>query len=212
MRLKLSAIMLAAACALPAPAAAEVLTFDDLGTNAFTPIPTSYHGYVWDYWATVNGTNYGPSGYANGVVSGGNSACACASDFSQPFETISRMGLFTFGGGAFTSAWRDGATLLIEGRLGGTTLFSSSSVLNTSGPSLLTFNWSGINNLRFSISGGTQNPGLPGAGNYFALDNLSLTAAGVPEPATWGLMILGFGLIGGLMRRRTQPAVRVAYA
>jgi hypothetical protein len=27
-------------------------------------------------------------------------------------------------------------------------------------------------------------------------------AGGVPEPATWGLMLLGFGLVGGSMRRR----------
>jgi hypothetical protein len=26
----------------------------------------------------------------------------------------------------------------------------------------------------------------------------------VPEPATWAMMILGFGLIGGAMRRRIR--------
>jgi hypothetical protein len=35
--------------------------------------------------------------------------------------------------------------------------------------------------------------------NSFEFDNI---AAGVPEPATWALMILGFGAIGGAMRRR----------
>jgi PEP-CTERM motif len=30
--------------------------------------------------------------------------------------------------------------------------------------------------------------------------------AGVPEPATWAILILGFGLIGGAMRSRTAPA------
>jgi hypothetical protein len=34
------------------------------------------------------------------------------------------------------------------------------------------------------------------------LDGVSLTAA-VPEPATWAMMIAGFGLIGASMRRRT---------
>lgn len=33
-----------------------------------------------------------------------------------------------------------------------------------------------------------------------ALDNVSISA--VPEPATWGLMILGFGAIGAFLRRR----------
>lgn len=35
--------------------------------------------------------------------------------------------------------------------------------------------------------------------------------AGIPEPASWGMMIIGFGLAGGAMRRRRQ-AVRVTYA
>ena len=34
---------------------------------------------------------------------------------------------------------------------------------------------------------------------------------GVPEPAAWGLMLVGFGLVGGAMRRRRQ-SVRVTYA
>lgn len=32
----------------------------------------------------------------------------------------------------------------------------------------------------------------------------------VPEPATWAMMIAGFGLIGGALRRRQAPAVRFA--
>jgi hypothetical protein len=36
----------------------------------------------------------------------------------------------------------------------------------------------------------------------FAIDDLRFTAAGVPEPATWGLMILGFGAAGSMLRRR----------
>ena len=36
-------------------------------------------------------------------------------------------------------------------------------------------------------------------------------AGAIPEPATWGLMILGFGAIGGAMRRRrTTTSVRFA--
>lgn len=38
-----------------------------------------------------------------------------------------------------------------------------------------------------------------------------LSFAAVPEPATWGLMILGFGMVGGAMRRRAvKTAVRFA--
>lgn len=38
------------------------------------------------------------------------------------------------------------------------------------------------------------------------------TIAAVPEPATWAMMILGFGLIGGTMRRRQRQSVRYGFA
>jgi len=45
---------------------------------------------------------------------------------------------------------------------------------------------------------------------FSLLDNVSMVASGaVPEPATWGMMILGFGFVGFSMRRRgsaTLPA------
>ena len=44
-------------------------------------------------------------------------------------------------------------------------------------------------------------------GNSFEFDNLS---AAVPEPAAWGMMILGFGLVGGVLRRR--PSTKVKFA
>ncbi len=36
-------------------------------------------------------------------------------------------------------------------------------------------------------------------------------SSGVPEPATWALMLAGFGLIGATMRRRQKVAVRYAF-
>ncbi len=40
----------------------------------------------------------------------------------------------------------------------------------------------------------------------------SALAGGVPEPTTWALMILGFGAVGGAMRRRTKTSARVTFA
>ena len=37
--------------------------------------------------------------------------------------------------------------------------------------------------------------------------NLNLSTVAVPEPATWGMMILGFGLAGGALRRSRTLAV-----
>lgn len=46
--------------------------------------------------------------------------------------------------------------------------------------------------------------GLSYTSNSGALFSEINAPGGVPEPATWGMMILGFGLIGGLLRRRTN--------
>ena len=46
-----------------------------------------------------------------------------------------------------------------------------------------------------------------GDGNDYA-GNFRISAAGaVPEPATWGLMIVGFGMVGAAARRRTRTSV-----
>ena len=45
-------------------------------------------------------------------------------------------------------------------------------------------------------------------GNY-TIDNFT---AGVPEPATWALMILGFGAVAGAMRTKRRPAIRLRSA
>lgn len=61
-----------------------------------------------------------------------------------------------------------------------------------------------ISGLRTLENGGS-------AVNFESLRQVSIGLAGapaVPEPATWALMILGFGLVGGAMRRR----VKLSYA
>ncbi len=50
---------------------------------------------------------------------------------------------------------------------------------------------------------------LESSSNSFEIDNLAVAGV-VPEPATWGLMILGFGAAGALIRRRRAMAPAVA--
>ena len=72
-----------------------------------------------------------------------------------------------------------------------------------------TVNW-GQYTRRFTATGATTRLQFtnttPVGDNFTGLDNVSLAA--VPEPASWGLMILGFGLVGGAMRRRSAGAGR----
>jgi hypothetical protein len=60
-------------------------------------------------------------------------------------------------------------------------------------------------------SAGTYNLVLSVAnlGNTVSSYSGTVDFAAVPEPASWGMMIGGFGLVGGAMRRR---AVKVSYA
>ena len=50
------------------------------------------------------------------------------------------------------------------------------------------------------------------SGNNLAVISMAPTVAGVPEPATWAMLILGFGVVGGAMRRRSQPKVSYSFA
>ena len=92
--------------------------------------------------------------------------------------------------------------------------------LNSLGGSSVTFNlYDSLNNLletqtlssvggyvpvTFSASGVSRIDGLqPSDGWAWAMDNLSFESSGaVPEPSTWALMLLGFGAVGFMMRRR----------
>ena len=56
------------------------------------------------------------------------------------------------------------------------------------------------------------------SGNDFGLDDISLmhqsnntsVIGGVPEPTSWAMMVGGFGLVGGALRRRQRTAMRFA--
>lgn len=73
-----------------------------------------------------------------------------------------------------------------------------------------TFN-SGFNGLVSSATIGLGDAAMGTQYNDFAIDDISFTGAaplgGVPEPATWALLIGGFTMTGLAMRRRDRRAV-----
>lgn len=49
--------------------------------------------------------------------------------------------------------------------------------------------------------------------NFWYLDNVTIAeTAAVPEPASWAMMVAGFGLIGGAARRRRKVSTSVTFA
>jgi len=52
--------------------------------------------------------------------------------------------------------------------------------------------------------------GLRNDPSYDALDNVSISAGGVPEPATWAVMLLGILGVGAQLRMRRKSALATA--
>jgi hypothetical protein len=93
---------------------------------------------------------------------------------------------------------------------------------NTGGP-LTPFDFDGLG-ARSTLSGITQdaffkrttknNPdGVPRGSNtfVFTVGQVGVPASAVPEPATWALMLGGFGLVGAVARRRERLAHATSY-
>ena len=69
----------------------------------------------------------------------------------------------------------------------------------------------GANNFAFAYTTpGVSNGGSQGLGDEgFNITNVVLTGA-VPEPATWAMLILGFGVVGGAVRTRRRATLQAA--
>lgn len=73
-----------------------------------------------------------------------------------------------------------------------------------------------MSNGAFFLDFGRHIPQYFTGGGYFVMDNVSLQVGdavvvtppgGVPEPASWAMMILGFGAAGAMLRRRRMAVV-----
>lgn len=67
----------------------------------------------------------------------------------------------------------------------------------------------------FAVAAGTYTltiQGTPGTQNGGLNGTIGFTAAAVPEPGTWALMLVGFGAIGFSMRRRRSQSAHIFQA
>lgn len=93
---------------------------------------------------------------------------------------------------------------LFEALLGGNVADSFSATVGTSA-----FNYYGFKNANFDAIRVTSR-----SNDSFLIDNLQLgtTTTPVPEPATWAMMIVGFGFIGGALRQARKANVKFRFA
>lgn len=144
-------------------------------------------GFSGSGTVTYNGTQVANfSGVENFIQSSGSAA-------GQPYASFYTFSLGNVAAGTtLTLTHDDGAALFQNGARVGNTVSGPTGAVTES----VRFTNSGNVTLNYSRQNST--PSI-------------LTVSAVPEPATWAMMLVGFGMVGAVSRRR-RSAVKVTYA
>lgn len=185
------------ALAFANPAAAVTIDFEGIGdqidVNGYYSGGTASDGrsgpnlgVAFQGFTTFFGANGGTIGY--------NSNDPAFADVAAGFSSLSfQYGFFTSG------------TVSVYSGLGGTgTLLGSQVFLANTEDTSQPF---GLGSVSFSGIG--RSLVLSGTDGSLGLDNIDFgtsTVGAVPEPATWAMMLLGFGVVGASLRRRKYTA------
>ena len=187
----------------PSFASTVTVTFDDVpGAAIGLPIPNGYRELTWYNMSIVDNSDWQPSGYKNGIVSGNWVAYnACAGDANVSLDGNT----FDFVGGYFTAAWRNGLTIDVTGYLAGEKKYFQSITVDASGPTLFVFDYLDVDLVWFSSYGGTY-AGFDYDQPHFAVDNMIFQSDSftmpVPLPGALWLMGSGFAALMALRKRR----------
>ena len=175
------------------------ITFSGLGSTVVTP-PT-----VPDGTTTANIVAVSPGGTGQGFFfgySGGDGGFLSSGVLGGKYD-------LAFSGGGQNALDAGGTFLSTVKILGDYSSASSHTAATYSSDYLVTQN--------FVYTGGytyftVQTTNFQGNNPTIAFSLLGATVGSVPEPATWGMMILGFGMAGAALRRRQKGAAQASYA
>jgi len=202
-------IILAAAIAalgsLPAMASVTVSSVDGASpygvpaTFQFDGATPQYSGTI--YTDSVGGVRAQPAGSTGGYGAVGPSNAQSSADLDlSAFGAISSITLLWGSVDSYNLLSVLGTGLTFNGGDEGVSP-SNGNQVNPSSNRLVTLTFTGadrwnVTGLRFSSTS-----------NAFEFDNVNVVTAGVPEPASWALMLGGFGAIGFAMRSRRKAAL-----
>ncbi|CAF1323017.1 unnamed protein product [Didymodactylos carnosus] len=84
---------------------------------------------------------------------------------------------FTMNSFIAASAWNDNLNIYISGLLHGVAVQTTTLILQVFTKTVVTLNWSGIDTMTLTTSGGTRNANISAAGNgeFIAIDNMLVT-------------------------------------
>ena len=140
-----------------------LLTFDALPLGAdWSVIQNGYGRLLWDNFGAFNGsTRPETEGYRTGVVSSPN----VAFNLFGNAASISSASAFDLKSTYLTAAFVNGLQIEVQGFVGATLTYDNSYCINTTGPTLIHFNYMGVDQVRF----------IPFPGSQFVMDNLTVT-------------------------------------
>ncbi len=149
-----------------------VIQFDDLpNTLVEIPVPAGYHELNWININYVNGVLFpgNPSGIQAGVVSqdaiidGGGGVVSSLS-----------AGMFDFLSAFATAAWNDNLQLEAKGFIKGKLVYDQTNTLSATAPTLIQYNFYGVDEVDLTSSGGTPHVGYNTTGTDFVMDDVSV--------------------------------------
>jgi hypothetical protein len=165
---------------LTVPALADpIITFDDFPapTSSVAQLPVGYHGLYWKGLGVLNGSQFSvsPSGYQAGVVSANNVVYPSLGSPFLSFNGAILGGLFDLRSAYVTAALYDNLVLETRGYVHGTLAYDTTNILSATTPTLIQFNFYGVDEVDFITSGGTVHPGYPfGFDPGFVMDNVNV--------------------------------------
>ena len=182
----------------PQPSAGSFATLG-AGNSSITGWTVSSGSIDWinGYWQAKDGTH--SIDLAGGVPGG------IEQTFNTVAGTVYSVNYWLSGNPDGGDIGKDGVVAAINGSV----VDASSSITGIQGSTHANMNYS-LKNFTFTASGNSTTLRFtsdPSESAYGAVIDM-VTVAAVPEPTTWAMMLVGFGVVGASMRRRSayRPA------